>query len=97
MFCKTCGKELNDDASFCNNCGTPIGQVVTSNVSIKDDKKKEDNVVRLEIEPTFVIPQMYYFIDESNLLSYLEQNLFPQGDLISNDFLEITSDMVCRY
>ncbi|MBR6697675.1 MAG: hypothetical protein IKL73_05330 [Lachnospiraceae bacterium] len=50
-----------------------------------------------EIEPTFVIPQMYYFIDESNLLSYLEQNLFPQGDLISNDFLEITSDMVCRY
>lgn len=54
MFCKTCGKELNDDASFCNNCGTPVGQVSTSNVSLKEDKKKEDNVVRLEIKPTFV-------------------------------------------
>ena len=50
-----------------------------------------------ELEPTFVIPQMYYFIDGSNLLSYLEQNLFPQGDLITHDFSEITSDMVCRY
>ena len=50
-----------------------------------------------EFEPTFVIPQMYYFIDGSNLLSYLEQNLFPQGDLITHDFSEITSDMVCRY
>lgn len=54
MFCKTCGKELNDDASFCNNCGTPVGEVATNNVSANDNRKKEDNVLRLEIKPTFI-------------------------------------------
>ncbi len=24
MFCKTCGQQLNDGATFCTNCGTPI-------------------------------------------------------------------------
>lgn len=54
MFCKTCGKELNDDAAFCNDCGTPVGQVATNSVPANDDRKKEDNVLRLEIKPTFI-------------------------------------------
>lgn len=52
MFCKSCGMELNDSASFCNNCGTSVGQ--TGNVVTEERSKKEDNVVRLEIKPTFV-------------------------------------------
>lgn len=52
MFCKSCGVELNDSASFCNNCGTPVGQ--TGNVITEERSKKEDNVVRMEIKPTFV-------------------------------------------
>lgn len=25
MFCSKCGKQLNDDAKFCNNCGASVG------------------------------------------------------------------------
>lgn len=31
-FCKKCGEEFRDDASFCGNCGTPTG-IVTLNAS----------------------------------------------------------------
>lgn len=52
MFCKSCGMEMSDLASFCNNCGTPVGQ--TGNVVTEVRSKKEDNVLRMEIKPTFV-------------------------------------------
>ena len=71
MFCKTCGKELNDDASFCNECGTPVGQVSNvMSVNNSNDRKKEDNVVRLEIKPTFIFP--YQILkDIGNLIVWL--------------------------
>ena len=71
MFCKTCGKELNDDAAFCNNCGTPVGQVSNAmSVNNSNDRKKEDNVVRLEIKPTFIFP--YQILkDIGNLIVWL--------------------------
>lgn len=25
MFCSKCGKQLRDDAQFCDGCGTPTG------------------------------------------------------------------------
>lgn len=50
-----------------------------------------------KIEPSFIIPQMYYYLDGSNLLTYLENSLSPKGDPIKNTFDNITSDMVCRY
>lgn len=28
----------------------------------------------------FIAPQMYYFIDDTELLSYLEKNLSPEGE-----------------
>lgn len=51
MFCKSCGAELKEDASFCNVCGTPVGEVKA--VHKTEEDKKEDNVLRLEIKPTF--------------------------------------------
>ena len=52
MFCKNCGMELSDSALFCNNCGTPVGQ--TGNIEVEEHSKKEDNIVRMEIKPTFI-------------------------------------------
>lgn len=44
----------------------------------------------------FVVPQMYYFIDDSFTLDYLEKNLHAKGQLIRHAFDKVTSDMICR-
>ena len=43
----------------------------------------------------FVVPQMYYFIDDTPLLHYLEENLQPIGENHVNDFSHITGEMIC--
>lgn len=45
--------------------------------------------------PGFVVPQMYYFIDNTPLLSYLEQNLMSCGEKIEHAFSHITSEQIC--
>lgn len=44
----------------------------------------------------FIVPQMYYFIENSDLLTYLESNLLPNGKVVIHDYEEITSDVICR-
>lgn len=46
--------------------------------------------------PGFVVPQMYYFIDDSPLLEYLEKNLVAEGEMLVHDFSNIKSDMICK-
>lgn len=50
-----------------------------------------------EFDPKFLIPQMYYFLDNTELLRFLNNRLIPCGDVIQHDFTNITSDMICRY
>lgn len=45
--------------------------------------------------PGFIVPRMYYFIDESPLLEYLRHNLFPQGPEIQNRFDSIIDTDIC--
>lgn len=45
--------------------------------------------------PNFVIPQMYYYLDNSLLLQYLEDNLRPIGVPIENKFENVKSDNIC--
>lgn len=47
--------------------------------------------------PSFIVPQMYYYIDDSKLLKYLENNLKGEGSSIKHTFDNITSDMVCTH
>lgn len=44
----------------------------------------------------FIVPQMYYFIEDSELLSYLETNLIPDGTVVTHLYDNITSDMICK-
>lgn len=46
--------------------------------------------------PKFVVPQMYYFIDDTPLLSYLEKNIKVCGEKIVHDFSHITSEQICK-
>lgn len=45
----------------------------------------------------FVVPQMYYFLDEKELLGYLENNLLKTGISINHNFDEIESTQICRH
>lgn len=47
--------------------------------------------------PGFVVPQMYYYIEDTPLLEYLKSNLHPIGDLIKHEFDNIPADMICRH
>lgn len=46
---------------------------------------------------SFVVPQMYYYIENSKLLEYLEMNLVPDGTIVTHSFDNITSDMICTH
>lgn len=46
--------------------------------------------------PDFVVPQMYYFIDDTALLIYLHNNLKCKGKKIVHDFSNISSDRICK-
>ncbi len=44
----------------------------------------------------FIVPQMYYFIENSELLEYLEKNLKSDGVVVTHSYENITSDMICK-
>lgn len=45
--------------------------------------------------PDFLIPQMYYYLDELPLLDYLKQHQKAIGKPITHEFENITSDKIC--
>ncbi len=45
MYCRNCGKEIDDNAVVCVHCGTPTDNFTTSTVS--NDKPKETNVLAI--------------------------------------------------
>lgn len=46
--------------------------------------------------PGFVVPQMYYFIDDTELLNYLYSNLHPIGKRIVYDFSRVDASQICK-
>lgn len=58
----------------------------TSSIALEDIKK---------VFPNFLIPQMYYYLDDHPLLQYLNDNLVPIGEPITHTFENITSDEIC--
>lgn len=45
----------------------------------------------------FVVPRMYYYIDETPMLDYLENNLNEVSQKIVNDFNNVSDDDICKY
>lgn len=41
MFCQKCGKEIKDDAKFCEGCGTPVNSVNETVNKVKQQPKKK--------------------------------------------------------
>lgn len=45
--------------------------------------------------PYFVVPRMYYYIDNNPLMEYLDSHLFPVGEARKHTFEVITDDDIC--
>lgn len=45
--------------------------------------------------PGFIVPRMYYYIDDSDLLAYLNKNLIPQGQILRYSFDTIADADIC--
>lgn len=44
----------------------------------------------------FIVPRMYYYLDDTPLLSYLEEKLAPEGEPIVHDFSCISDEDICK-
>ena len=74
--------------------------LLTQNYAMEIVKFEETSSIPLTILRTdlkkFVVPQMYYYIDEdSELLKYLQDNIKTTGITITHKFDNITSDDIC--
>ena len=99
---KTALADWRNEFSYDKEAVARIDEYMTRNKFAMQIKSFQDtNRIPLkklqEFDPKFIIPQMYYFLDDSALLKFIENNLVPQGNLITHDFSTITSDMVCLY
>lgn len=47
--------------------------------------------------PGFVVPQMYYYIENTELLKYLEKNLGSVGKPIKHSFDNIPPELICTH
>ena len=47
--------------------------------------------------PGFVAPQMYYYIENTELLKYLEKNLVLVGEPIKHSFENIPAELICTH
>ena len=56
MFCKNCGKQLKDNAKFCNECGHKVGEDVTEVIvePIATVAKKENKSKKLLLIPIVI-------------------------------------------
>ena len=45
--------------------------------------------------PDFIVPRMYYYLDGTGLLSYLEKELTPEDEIKINTFDVIKDDDIC--
>ena len=45
--------------------------------------------------PSFIVPRMYYYIEGTELLSYLEKELIPEGEMLTHSFENIEDDDIC--
>lgn len=59
----------------------------TNSISLGQLKKDLDR---------FIVPQMYYYIENTELLAYLEEKLEADGLIIEHKYDNIKSSMICK-
>lgn len=54
MYCKHCGKQITDDAKFCDGCGKPVAEEASANLA-KDNSRKKKKKKRHPILGTILL------------------------------------------
>lgn len=72
-YCSECGKELTENANFCENCGSPQNMVSPSNVSAN---KKKKGMPTLTIVIIVILCSIFY----SNIRSDSSDNSYSNSD-----------------
>ncbi|CAM3447250.1 hypothetical protein [Pseudostreptobacillus hongkongensis] len=68
--------------------GMEINEFVFTNAIPLDDLKRDLS--------KFLIPRSYYYIEDTELLEYLEKNMKIQDKSITHSFENTSSDMICK-
>lgn len=62
---------------------------------------RETNEIKLgklrEELSRFIVPQMYYYLDNTELLEYLEKNIKETGVVVKHNFDNIDSTEICKW
>lgn len=73
--------------------------LISNNYAMEIQLFQETNRIYLSdirnIFPNFVIPQMYYFLDDLPLLDYLEANIILTGKEVRHSYDNVSSEMIC--
>jgi len=64
MFCKHCGKQIDDDSSFCSFCGADLRQSSSKPKTDSGEKKKQAKPVKREVKDE---QDVLYLTDYSSL------------------------------
>lgn len=81
-------KRISDFMKSANYAMEILEFTETTKISLAD--LREANI-------DFVVPQMYYYIDNKPVLKFFEDKLTITGRTIQHTFDIITSDIVCRH
>ena len=49
MFCKKCGKEIADDATFCSSCGTVVNEEFAEKARVANEKNTNDTLSQIAL------------------------------------------------
>ncbi len=86
MFCKHCGKEIEDESSFCKYCGKPVS----------GSKKESTNKSAWIIYLIWVFSNMYLLMGEKDDWAYRRffPNLFDYNNVWDKDYYDFSEFVV---
>lgn len=79
-------ERLQDYLTDCNYVAPLLHFQPTNRLTL--DQLREDI-------PNFIVPRMYYYLDDNPILDYLQSNLIPTGEPIIHNFDVILDDDIC--
>lgn len=66
MYCKKCGNELQDGMTFCNKCGTKVGENINQSSNLEKKRKKYITNIICVVVVIIVIGGINFAVQKAN-------------------------------